>query len=77
MASLEWMGRSEAQIGDAPPSPSRSRYLCSSNYREVIETLKALGVVRSGIHLQGAVVWLTSDRGALVFLAIVALMVAR
>lgn len=27
-------------------------YLCSSDYREVIETLKGWGVLRSGIHVQ-------------------------
>jgi hypothetical protein len=27
-------------------------YLCSSDYRDVIETLKGWGVVRSGIHVQ-------------------------
>jgi len=27
-------------------------YLCSSDYRDVIETLKGRGVVRSGIHVQ-------------------------
>ena len=27
-------------------------YLCSSDYRDIIETLKGWGVVRSGIHVQ-------------------------
>jgi hypothetical protein len=27
-------------------------YLCSSNYREIIETLKGWGVLRTGIHVQ-------------------------
>ena len=27
-------------------------YLCSSNYRDVVETLKGWGVLRSGIHVQ-------------------------
>ena len=27
-------------------------YLCSSDYRDIVETLKGWGVVRSGIHVQ-------------------------
>jgi hypothetical protein len=27
-------------------------YLASSNYRDVVETLKGWGVLRSGIHVQ-------------------------
>jgi hypothetical protein len=27
-------------------------YLCSSDYRDVVETLKGWGVLRSGIHVQ-------------------------
>ena len=48
-ANLEWMGRiSEAQIAVMRHLVQAGHgCLCSGNYREVIEILKALGVVRS------------------------------
>ncbi|MBR1237871.1 VRR-NUC domain-containing protein [Bradyrhizobium sp. AUGA SZCCT0182] len=39
-------------------------YLCSSDYRDVVETLKAWGVLKSGIHVQwGTVVGCSFQRG--------------
>ena len=44
---------SESQIAvKAHLDPAGHGYHCSSDYRDVIETLKGWGVLRSGIHVQ-------------------------
>jgi len=54
---------SRAHLGTKTVARDRSRldlhlaaaghgYLCSRDYRDIVETLKGWGVVRSGIHVQ-------------------------
>ena len=44
---------SESQIAvEAHLEAAGHGYFCSSDYRDVIETLKGWGVLRSGIHVQ-------------------------